>query len=58
MHTLPACKAQRCNQGKTRCPVPDACRIPELPDEPASGLAAPFWLAYLLVIAAGVSYFF
>lgn len=54
MHTLPACKAQRCNQGKTRCPVPDACRIPEMPDDELNPPVSRFLVACVLVTLAAI----
>jgi len=41
--TLPACQANRCTQGRTDCPCPQACELPAteldpLSEEPATAM--------------------
>lgn len=59
----PACQANRCTQGRTDCPCPQACELPAtepdpLSEEPATameivGIFLAF-VAFSLVIALGV----
>ena len=34
----PACLANRCHQGRTPCPCPQACQLPDSADAPRAGL--------------------
>lgn len=43
----PACTQDACNEGRSKCPVPDACRLPERMDEDGAAL-----LRYLVAAVA------
>ncbi len=46
------CTANQCQQGRTPCPVPEACQLAEEADhfERRAMQALVFWLAILLVV--------
>jgi len=44
-HAMRACRGDRCNQGRSKCPTPAACRLPDEEGEP--GLS-PSWEAVTL----------
>lgn len=50
-HHTPACTANRCQQGRAACPVPQAC---ELPTDEAPATAAEL-VSYLGVVLAAVA---
>lgn len=58
MHTIPACTAQRCHQGKGRCPVPEACLIAEDQDELNPPVSRFLIVCVLATLAAACYPFF